>query len=75
MVHYIVIILFFFFLKPHPWFTEVKEDASDQPFSFQKYFFSHYKDNIHMIMLLTQGRKVRFIESKALEETFETLLL
>lgn len=47
-VHYIVIIIlpFFFvclflFLKSHPWPTEVKEDASDQPFSYQKYFFQH----------------------------------
>lgn len=81
MVHCIVIIIFFFlffwflFVKAHPWPTEVREDASDQPFSYQKYYFKHYEDNKHNIMVLTRCFKVRFMESKALEETFEILLL
>lgn len=79
MVHCIVIIIFpfflFLFLKAHPWPTEVREDASDQPFSYQKYYFKCYEDNKHNIMILKHCFKVRFIESKALDETFEILLL
>jgi len=76
-LHYNHTFFFFLFLslKSHPWPTKGREDASDQPFGYQKYFFKHYKDNIHKIMILTQDCKVRFMESKALEETFEILLL
>lgn len=67
VVHCIVIIIFLFFffflfLKAHLWPTEVREDASDEPFSYQKYYVKHYEDHKHNIMVLTHCSKVRFME-------------
>lgn len=67
VVHCIVIIIFvlFLFLKAYLWPTEVMEGASDQPFSYQKYYFKPLK-TINRI-ILTHYFKVRFMESMALE--------
>lgn len=39
------------------WLTGVREDASDEPFSYHRYFFEHYKHNKHTLMMVTEGSK------------------
>lgn len=59
----VIILLFKCFFSFWP--TGVREDASDKPFSYHGYFFEHYKHNKHMLMMVTEGCKVRSVESKA----------